>query len=97
MQPIEKIKRADLLLGVACKLNSFQQQAINDLEKGLRNNVYDIATQSSQAKRKQAPEDIVIELISRALELSSDAVDQMYEQDEQREQGFKISEDYTNV
>jgi hypothetical protein len=35
MQPIEKIKRADLLLGVASKLNSFQQQAINDLEKGL--------------------------------------------------------------
>jgi hypothetical protein len=97
MQPIEKIKRADLLLGVVSKLNSFQQQAINDLEKGLRNNVYDIATESSLAKRKQAPEDIVIELISRALELSSDAVDQMYEQDEQREQGFKISEDYTNV
>jgi len=97
MQPIEKIKRADLLLGVASKLNSFQQQAINDLEKGLRNNVYDIATESSRNKRKQVPEDIVIELISRALELSSDAVDQMYEQDEQREQGFKISEDYTNV
>ena len=97
MQPIEKIKRANLLLGVAAKLNSFQQQAINDLQKGYRNNVYDIATGSSQAKRKQAPEDIVIELISRALELSSDAVDQMYEQDEQREQGFKISEDYTNV
>jgi hypothetical protein len=67
------------------------------LRKDYRNNVYDIATESSQAKRKQAPEDIVIELISRALELSSDAVDQMYEQDEQREQGFKISEDYTNV
>ena len=97
MQPIEKIKRANLLLGVAAKLNSFQQQAINDLQKGYRNNVYDIATESSRNKRKQAPEDIVIELISRALELSSDAVDQMYEQDDQREQGFKISEDYTNV
>ena len=97
MQPIEKIKRANLLLGVAAKLNSFQQQAINDLQKGYRNNVYDIATESSRNKRKQAPEDIIIELISRALELSSDAVDQMYEQDDQREQGFKISEDYTNV
>ena len=97
MQAIEKLKRADLLLGVASKLNSFQQQAISDLQKGYKNNVFDIATESSKAKTNQGPEDIVIELISRALQLSSEAVDQMYEQDDQRKKGFKISDDYINA
>ena len=96
MQAIEKIKRANLLLDVASKINKFQEKSMEATMKG-ESHFFDEVVKERYVLKEVDVNDVVINLITRAIQLSAEAEDQMYEQDEQREQGFKISEDYTNV
>ena len=96
MKSIEKIKRANLFLDVASKINNFQEQSMKSTLKG-ESHFFDEVVKERQVLKNVDVEDVVINLITRAIKLSAEAEDQMYEQDVARESGLRVSEDFINV
>lgn len=96
MKSIEKIKRANLFLDVASKINKFQEKSMEATIKG-ESHFFDEVVKQRHMLKNVDVEDVVINLVARAIKLSAEAEDQMYEQDVARESGLRVSEDFINV
>jgi len=96
MKSVEKIKRANLFLDVASKINNFQEQSMKSMLKG-ESHFFDEVVKQRHVLKTVDVEDVVINLVTRAIKLSAEAEDQMYEQDVARESGLRVSEDFINV